>query len=63
MNRRNTKLCKCGHNKTNHTARGGDRLMARATGQVISPCYAIDEIGERCGCLYFEEYSSLTRFS
>ena len=49
-----TKLCKCGHNKTNHTARGGDRLMARATGQVISPCYAIDEIGERCGCLYFE---------
>ena len=50
-----TKLCKCKHNKTNHIARGSERLMERATGQVINPCYAFDEIGERCGCLYFEE--------
>lgn len=55
-----TKLCKCEHNKTDHTPRYGERLMVRATGQVISPCYAIDEKGERCGCLYFENSEDQT---
>ena len=52
------KCSKCEHNKGDHTARGGDRLMERATGQVISPCYAtilLGQITERCGCLHFEE--------
>ncbi len=43
-----TKLCKCGHKKTDHHPRGLDLTMGRANLCDVTRCHAYD-----CDCLEF----------
>ena len=49
-----TKLCKCGHKKTDHYPRGLDLTMGRANLYDVKRCHAYDkEISDYCDCLEF----------
>ena len=43
-----TKLCKCGHKKTDHYPRGLDLTMGRANQWDVTRCHAYD-----CDCLNY----------
>ena len=54
-----TKLCKCGHKKTDHYPRGLELTLGRANQWDVTRCHAYvpyrlgKEIGECCDCLEF----------
>ena len=52
-----TKLCRCGHKKTDHTPDALDRLMGRANCFDNTPCHAKTDHRQwdECMCLEFWE--------
>jgi len=49
-----TKLCKCGHKKTDHYPRGMELTLGRANQWDVTRCHAYDkEISDCCDCLEF----------
>ena len=48
-----TKLCECGHKKTDHYPRGSELALSRANCEDVKRCHAHDKDFGRCECMTF----------